>query len=525
MGLHTLAPERTMTKPQQSVWQDAGRLHAPPLASDTECEVCIIGAGVAGLLLADELARRAHTVVVIDAGPVAGGESCRTTAHLVTALDDRYSTLATLHGRRGAQIAAQSHAAAIDHVERTAARLAVDCAWRRLDGYLVVNPAHHQRAGALIDEELAAAADAGLTAERVEQLPRPWPAAGPAVRFPRQGQVHPVRLLNALARDLAARGVRIYTGTRAAAIAGSGPVTVATGDAAGPTITARHAVVATNTPINTVVSVHTKQAGYQTYVAALRIPRGSLPPALMWDGPWEDDRSYRYIRTADHTAEHDLLIVGGEDHKTGQSTSPPGDDPYRCLESWARANFPMCGAVERRWSGEVMEPADGVAYIGPTPGRSDGTWLVTGDSGNGMTHAAVAAMLLPDLIAGRGHPWAALYDPARKPGLHALKDYAQENINTLAQYRDWLKRGTAQSEGDIPPGRGAVVVNGVHHLAVYKDASGRCTRTSAVCPHLGGIVRWNDKEQTWDCPCHASRFDRYGKVIHGPANSDLTPET
>ena len=513
----------------RSLWKaSAGPIVTGPLLEDVETDVCIVGAGIAGLLIAERLSAEGRSIVVIDAGAIAGGETSRTTAHLVTALDDRYTSLIDMHGEKGAQLAAQSHAAAIDHVEQLVTRLGIDCGWRRLDGYLTVNNRHHEKAGELIDQELEAARKSGLAVDRVEHLPRPWPGVGPALRFPNQAQVHPIRLLNGVARHLTSKGVRLFSNTRAVGITGGTSPCVRTGDTDGPTISAAQIVVATNTPINTIVSIHTKQAGYQTYVVALRVPAGSLPPALMWDGPWEDDVSYRYIRlmnAATEGAGEDLLIVGGEDHKTGQG--PDGPEPFRCLEQWARANFPMCGAVERRWSGEVMEPADGVAYIGPSPTGDGNLFMVTGDSGNGITHGAIAGMLIPDQILGRGrqNPWTELYNPARKIGRHALKDYAQENLNTLAQYRDWLKRGTARSEADIEPGRGAIVTHGLKHLAIYKDKSGQCTRVSAVCPHLGGIVRWNDQEQTWDCPCHASRFDKTGKVIHGPANTNLKPET
>lgn len=512
------------TPPHQSIWLDTGILHAAALNADTSCDVCIVGAGIAGLLIAHRLAEQGRRVVVLDAGPLARGETARTTAHLVTALDDRFMDLRVMHGRSGARLAAESHAAAIDHVEALAQRLDVDCGWRRVDGYLTVNPHHAEKRDQLLADELDAARDAGLDVERVEHLPRPWPALGPALRFPRQAQMHPLRLLDAVARDLTARGVRVFSNTRATDIHGGDNARVETGGKGGPTVECAHVVVATNTPINNLVAVHTKQAGYQTYVSALRIPASSLPPALLWDGGWEDDTSYRYVRLlhADETREN-LLIVGGEDHKTGQG--PDGDEPFRRLEEWARTNFPMCGTVERRWSGEVMEPADGLAYIGHNAVGHKNVYVVTGDSGNGMTHGAIAALLIPEQIAGHGkdHPWTHLYDPARKIGVHALRRYAQENVNTLAQYRDWFKRGDVKDESEIKPGAGATLTHGLKHLAVYKDHAGNCTRLSAVCPHLGGIVRWNDQEQTWDCPCHASRFARDGAVIHGPANSGLKP--
>jgi glycine/D-amino acid oxidase-like deaminating enzyme/nitrite reductase/ring-hydroxylating ferredoxin subunit len=505
----------------KSVWLETEMPAMEPLTGDARCGACIIGAGIAGLLTAERLSTLGMRVIVLDAGSLAGGETSRTTAQFTSALDDRYSYLISRHGARGAQLLAESHVAAIEYVEGLCTRLGIDCGWRRLDGYLVVNEQHRDRQDELLKEELDAATAVRLDVRRVARLPEPWPASlGPALRFGQQAQVHPLRLLAGLTRELVERGVRLFTHTRVKYVEGELDKKVCT--EAGPVVDCRHVVVATNTPITTRFAIHTKQAGYQTYVAAFRVPAGTLPPLLLWDGLWGSDASYHYVRLYDGrtSGADDLLLVGGEDHKTGQG--PAGDEPYRCLEAWTRAHFPMCGAVAHRWSGEVMEPADGVAFIGPSP-NDDNVYLVTGDSGNGMTHGAVAALLIPDLILGREHPWGPVYDPARMVGPLAWGKYARENLNTLAQYRDWLKRGDVESETDIRPGSGAILVSGVTHLAVYKDELGRCTRRDATCPHLDGVVRWNDEAKTWDCPCHGSRFDAEGHVIHGPANSDLKP--
>ncbi|MCC6676939.1 MAG: FAD-dependent oxidoreductase [Phycisphaerales bacterium] len=521
-------PLDTATARRPSVWLDEPASAGAPLTADARCDVCVIGAGIAGLLTAENLAGLGMKVIVIDQGSVACGESGYTTAHFTTALDDRYLTLERLHGADGARLAAESHAAAIDYVESLAQRCDAACGWQRLPGYLVVNEHHAAEREELLEEERAAAVRAGLSPERVAGLPAPWPAAlGPALRFPNQAQLHPVRLLRQVAARLCKMGAVVHDGTRAVSVHGGPDATVET--EAGPAVRCAHIVVATNTPINNLVAVHTKQAGYQTYVIALRIPPGSLPPILLWDGAWKDDASYHYLRLLPGgepghgpDAPHDLLIVGGEDHKTGQG--PDGDTPLRCLEEWARSHFPMCGPVVRRWSGEVMEPADGIGFIGHNATGRQNVYIVTGDSGNGMTHGAIAAMLIPDLIAARHNPWASLYDPARKVGLRGLPGFARENANTLAQYGDWLRRGDVRDESEIPPGQGAVIVRGLKHIAVYKDEHGACTRLNAMCTHLGGVVRWNELEKTWDCPCHASRFERGGKVMHGPANSDLRPE-
>jgi len=510
----------------QPVWLDTSLPDVPALQRDTACDVCIVGGGIAGLLIADRLTKEGMSVAVLDRGELASGETGHTTAHFVTALDDRYTTLEQLHGAHGARLAAESHKSAIDYVEALIGRLGVECGWKRLDGYLTVNDRHQANQEQLLDSELAACRRVGLEVERVEFLPPPWPnRLGSALRFPQQAQVHPVRLLRAVAERLLATGAKLYRQTHASQIHGGPNAAVET--RGGPTIKCAHVVVATNTPVNNLVAVHTKQAGYQTYVLAFRVSQGALPPILLWDGLWEDDVSYHYLRLLDGAASgpsgDDLLIVGGEDHKTGQG--PDCDKPYRCIEEWTRRYFPICGAIERKWSGEVMEPVDGLGYIGKNAVDRKNVYIVTGDSGNGMTHSTIAAMIIPDQIMGRDNPWTTLYDPARKVGLHALSDYTRENLNTMAQYGDWFRRGDVADESLINPGSGAILVKRLRHIAVYKDEHGTCTRLNATCPHLGGIVRWNGQENTWDCPCHASRFDKFGKVIHGPANSNLKEMT
>jgi Rieske Fe-S protein len=185
--------------------------------------------------------------------------------------------------------------------------------------------------------------------------------------------------------------------------------------------------------------------------------------------------------------------------------------------------FPIVEFVEFRWSGQVMEPADGVAFIGLDPAGEANVYVVTGDSGNGMTHGTLAGMLLTDLIDGRDNPWAEIYDPKRKP-LKALGEYTKENLDVAKQLIvDYVRGGDVDSADAVPRGQGAVIRRGLQKVAVYRDEDGEAHEFSAVCPHLSCIVHWNPTEKTWDCPCHGSRFDCLGKVVNGPANQDLTP--
>jgi glycine/D-amino acid oxidase-like deaminating enzyme/nitrite reductase/ring-hydroxylating ferredoxin subunit len=493
-----------------SVWMRTVEMREEPqLPSDLRADVCIVGAGIAGLTTAYLLTKEGKSVIVLDDGPTAGGETCRTTAHLVTALDDRFYHLEELHGRDRSRLAAESHAAAIDRIERIVYDEKIVCDFSRLDGYLFVPPGDDL---AQLNRELEAAHRAGLTdVVRVDRAPIKSFDTGPALRFPRQGQFHILKYLEGVAAAAKRGGARIYNGTHAFSFVGGEGAHVETDRGV---VTADAIVVATNSPVNDRVAVHTKQAAYRTFVVAARVSRGSIPPVLLWDTP----DPYHYVRIQRLDEGSDVLIVGGEDHKTGQADD--ADDRFARLESWTRERFPEATAFDFRWSGQVMEPVDGLALIGRNPLDHSNVYVVTGDSGNGMTHGTIAGMLITDLIAERSNPWAELYDPSRKT-LGAIKEFTSENLNVAAQYVDVVTPGEVSDIADIRPGEGAIVRRGMKKVAIYKDESGVLVEHSAFCTHLGCVVRWNSTEKTWDCPCHGSRFHRDGHVVNGPAIKPL----
>jgi glycine/D-amino acid oxidase-like deaminating enzyme/nitrite reductase/ring-hydroxylating ferredoxin subunit len=485
-----------------------------PLAHAASADVCVVGAGIAGLTTAYMLAREGKSVVVLDDGVVAGGETARTTAHLVNALDDRYYDLERLHGERGARLAAESHTAAVDHIEEIVGREQIDCDFERLDGYLCVAPGQSTEQ---LGEELRAAHRCGLTEIKyVERVPYEPYDFGAALHFPYQGQFHILKYMSGLARAFTTLGGRLHTHTHADKIEGDGE-TARVETSEGHVVTAGAVVVATNTPVNDLVSIHTKQAPYRSYVVGARLARGSVPRMLLWD----TEDPYHYVRLQSVDEGHDVLIVGGEDHKTGQAED--FDERFRRLEEWTRERFPSVEAFEYRWSGQVMEPVDGLAFIGRNPGDSDNVYVATGDSGNGMTHGTIAGMLIRDLILGRDNAWATLYDPSRL-SLRAGGEYARENLNVAAQYADHLTGGEVSSPDEVAPGSGAIMRRGLSKVALFREDTGALHEFSAVCTHLGCVVAFNDKERSWDCPCHGSRFDPTdGHVLNGPAIEGLSP--
>lgn len=495
----------------QSLWMATTAIpERVPLEADASADVCIVGAGISGLTVAWHLAREGRSVLVLDGGPVGGGETGRTTAHLSNALDDRYFELERLHGSEGLRLAAESHTLAIDRLEEIVRTEAIDCEFERLDGYLWVQGEGDSDE---LERELAAAHRAGLgEVGLLPRLPLEGFESGPCLHFPRQAQLHALRYLAGLASAVERRGGRIHTGTRAVDFEDGSPASVLT--ERGARVTAGAVVVATGTPVNDRVTIHTKQAAYRTYAIGLRVPEGSVPRGLYWD----TGDPYHYVRLA-RDAGGELLVVGGEDHKTGQED--PAEEPFERLASWTRARFPTAGERVHAWSGQVLEPVDGLAFIGRNPGDRN-VYVVTGDSGHGMTHGTIAGMLLCELVAGRDHPWATLYDPGRKT-VGALASFLSENLNVAAQYADLATEGEVGSEDEIGRGYGALMRRGFTKHAVSRDADGTLRRLTAICPHLGCVVEWNPTESTWDCPCHGSRFDTRGEVLNGPASSGLKP--
>jgi Rieske Fe-S protein len=281
----------------------------------------------------------------------------------------------------------------------------------------------------------------------------------------------------------------------------------------GQTITAQQVVVATNSPVQLQVALHSKQAPYRTYAIAAKIPKGALQDALYWDTL----DPYHYVRLQPFSDAEDAVIVGGEDHKSGEANN--GEERFKALIEWTRSWLPQMGDVTHRWSGQVQEPADYIGFIGRSP-ESDRIFLVSGDSGQGMTNGAVAGILIRDLIATGASPWSDLYDPSRKM-TSSITDYVSENLTPIANFAEYLTASGISAAESLKPGEGGVFRSGLHKVAACRDMQGQLHIRSASCTHLGCIVHWNSTEQCWDCPCHGSHFAPDGTAINGPAISAL----
>jgi glycine/D-amino acid oxidase-like deaminating enzyme/nitrite reductase/ring-hydroxylating ferredoxin subunit len=506
-------PDRNKRYTNCSVWSPVlpTSKKSTALRRNEICDVCVIGGGIAGLTTAYFLAREGKSVVLLEKNFVGQGETINTSAHLSNAIDRGYREIEWYHGERGAKLAAESHTAAIAGIERIVEKEKIDCDFKRVDGYLFLAPGDSSK---VLQQEFEAARKAGIDVTLEQELPSGI-AKGPCLRFPRQAQFHPGKYIVGLADAATKVGVQIHSGTEVGEITDGETVQLKT--AGGNTVSAHFAVVATNTPFNDRVTIHTKQASYRTYIIGVPVKTRSIPEGLYWDTA--DPFHYVRLLKPSGVRDKEMLIIGGEDHKTGQTEEL--ENRFARLLSWGRTHFGDLGDPEFHWSGQIINSADGLGFIGRNPGDSN-VFIATGDSGVGLTHGTIAGILLTDLIVGRENVWETLYNPSRKM-VRAATEFARENLNAAAQYGDWLTPGDVADQADIQRRSGAIVRDGFSKIAAYRDETGVLHECSAVCPHLGCIVAWNPTESSWDCPCHGSRFDPFGKVLNGPAVSPLEP--
>jgi len=476
------------------------------LDRNVSTDICIVGAGIAGLTTAYLLAREGKSVVVLEKGSLGAGETSHTTAHLSSVIDRGYCEIEALHGTKGARLVAQSHAAAISQIESIVKDEHIGCGFERLDGYLFLAEGGARKP---FQEEWRAAQRAGLRVRHIGKAPFAL-NFGPCLRFPQQAQFHPMRYLAGLAQGIKRFGGRLFGDTEAAEIKGGRIRTKRR-----RVVSANSVVVATNTPINDLSKIYSRQQAYRTYAIGALVPAGSIPKALYWD----TERPFHYARlqrVLSNSEPRDVLIIGGEDHKTGQAEGIEGR--FARLATWGRKHFPGIKDIAFRWSGQVMDSVDGIAFIGRNPKDDPNIYIASGDSGAGLTHGTIAGIILRDLILGRDNAWAVLYDPARKTR-SVSATFPHERLG--GEYAHWLTPGEVRQIEQVKRGTGAIIHRGSTKVATCRDETGQLHTRSAVCTHLGCVVVWNSTEQTWDCPCHGSRFDPDGRVLNGPAVKSL----
>ena len=489
-----------------SLWLDtAPAPERPALSGEVEVDVAVIGAGMLGLTAATLLEDDGATVAVLEDDRVGAGTSGYTTAKVTSLHALTYASLASSFSPETARIYGEANQAGLELVARWVAERGIDCDLRRKAAYTYAEEGQDVED---IEREVEAARAAGLPASYTTETDLPYPVAG-AIRFDDQAEFHPTKFLLALADGLVDGGSHVFERTRALGVQDGDPCRVRTETG---TVIAKHVVVATHYPFLDRGLFFPRLSPMRSYAIAVRTS-GARPEGmyLSTDGA---SHSIRSVPVGDD----ELVIVGGEGHKTGQAEAAAS---YQRLEEWARERF-GAESVEYRWASHDNMPADNLPYVGALSPLSERILTGTGFKKWGFTNGAAAALMLADRIAGRENPWSETFDSNRLTPKQSVSKIAKENLNVgLHFFGDRIRPGDVPGIDDLKPGEGGIVREGFQRVAASRDEAGELTVLSPTCTHLYCHVRWNGAERTWDCPCHGSRFATDGKVIEGPAVKDL----
>ncbi|WP_435971568.1 FAD-dependent oxidoreductase [Streptomyces sp. Qhu_M48] len=459
-----------------SYWMESAPPHEPraPLEGDLVADVVVVGAGVVGLCTARELTRAGRDVVVLEAGRIAAGVSGRTTGKLTSLHGLRYAQLRRRRGAEAAALYAEAQEDALRRAVSLCAELGVDAELERRPAYSYTLD---EAGAAEIRAEAAAAAEAGLRATAVSETDLPYPVAA-AVRVEDQLQFHPRRFLLAVADDVVAHGGRVHEGTRVTGLREGAECRLAL--EGGATVHARDVVLATQFPLRCHRTLLMRLSVRRELVVAAAVDERHAPYGMYWT----PDHGVRSVRTAPLGGGRRLLIVAGEAFEPG---SGGVRERHARLEAWARGHLPGFAEAPRvhRWAAQDVHTVDGLPYVGHEHPDTQHVHVATGFGGWGLGNGIAAGRLLTAHVTGAPRPpWTELFDPRRLLPVREVPEVARRQTTVARDYMAGL-------------------------------------RTGRRCTHMGCELGFNDAEQTWECPCHGSRFAPDGTVLQGPATRPL----
>ena len=472
------------------------------LEGEVEADVAVLGGGLVGITTALMLQEDGQDVVLVEADRLGAGVSGHTTAKVSSQHGLKYATLRSKYGPDAAHTYGQANQVALEWMARRVKESDIDCDFRRQPSFAYV-PAGESTSD--VEDEAAAAAEAGLPASLDESVPLPYPVAA-AVRFDEQAEFHVRKYLGALMEQFVAAGGRAFERSRASQVDSGDPCLVRL---PGGMVRAGRVVVATHYPFLDRSLAFARVHPQRSYAVLCRVKRP--PPPGMFLSASSPTRSIRAVPINGE----ELLMVGGEGHKTG--TGGDTRQRYDALRRFADEHWGV-ESVEYQWSSQDNSSIDELPLIGRVTPLDSKLQMATGFDKWGMTGGTAAAMILTDACAGREHEWASLFDPRRLNLRAAATSAVKENSETgYRMVRDRVVNRGSRPIEELAPGEGDIVDHRGSKVAGYRGDDGELVAVSTRCTHLGCQVNWNSAERSWDCPCHGSRFAPDGRVLQGPA--------
>ncbi|MBX0305894.1 FAD-dependent oxidoreductase [Haloarcula salinisoli] len=498
----SLSPPDLPEGRHESVWfPTSDRTDYDPLDGDRSVDTAVVGGGIAGITTAAKLDAAGQTVAILERDRILDGTTGHTTAKVTSLHGLVYDTLIENFGAENARQYAAANQAAVDDIAATVDRRDIDCGFGRAPAYTYAKSDEDR---SKVRSEVNAARRLGLPASYVEETELPYEVDS-AVRFDEQAYFHPRQYLLELASDVAAGDGAVFEETTVEGVEDGTPCRVETDRG---TVRADDVVVASHFPV----------ADDALYFSRLR-PKRSYVVAARLDGEPPDGLYYHagepYFSVRPHATNDALVLLGGQNHRTGHGDST--EERYRRLEQQVRERFDVA-SIAYRWATQDYVSVDQVPFVGKAAPQVSNVYVATGFGGWGMTNGTAAGRLLADEILGRPSATRDVFDPNRFKPLASKSELLSHNTETVRHYiEDYLGSQPSLDTVDLDPGDAGVYEVDDDPLAVYRDDDGEIHARSAVCPHKGCLVAWNDGERSWDCPCHGSRFGVDGEVLDTPA--------
>lgn len=500
-----------LPKYPESLWRKTSSLPSySALEADLTTDVLIAGAGITGITAAYALVRAGFKVAVVDAGKILDGTTGYTTAKITSQHGLIYRQLVDHFGEEAARQYYDANEEALRYIVDTAQEHQIDCHLHREDAYLY---ADSEQQLADLKKEWEAYEQLGIPAEWTDTLPLPINVLG-AIKMPNQARFHPLLYLKHMVDYISSHGGAFYELTTMADKAEEledGSLLLHTEN--GVKVTCRYAVSASHFPFYDGGGLYfTRLHAERSYVVALE-PETSFPGG-MYINCGNPKRSLR----AEEWDGKNLILVGGENHKTGESDCTIKH--YEALEQFGGSTF-GAKSIPYRWSAQDLITIDQVPYIGPVTSKHPRIFVATGFAKWGMTFGTLAALLITDLIKGKENKLADLFSPSRFKANPGLKNLVVQNADVAKELISGKVEQVHRKLEDLMPDQGAVVKHQGKRAGAYRDPEGAIHLVDTTCTHMGCECKWNQAERSWDCPCHGSRFNYDGHVLEGPATEDL----